>query len=829
MHKLFFFVFMLVAALLWSPDAVAQVPRAISFQGVLADAIGTPLPDGPHQIRIGIYYGASGGTALYTEQQNVTTSAGVFSMLIGTVTPLPTSLAFDRPYYLGISVDGAAEMAPRTMLTSVPYALYAARAIAADRAAVADSIAPGAGGVVGSVNGLDGDVLIQGAGGTTVTKNGGTIVITSSGGSVSGIAGVQNMDGSMSIADANGPVATIGVADNGIGQVKLQNDAVSTEKIQDGAVGNSKLRDNAVTTSKMFDNAVTESKLDNDAVSTPKLQDNAVSSGKIQAGAVTLDKIGTAGAQQGQVPMFKAGALAWSDLPVGGGSGLTLPYTDTIDAAWPAIFIHNFGGDGITAQAKGGRNGIRGMVSYGPGGSFYLDAGVAGYAEKGRGLGGTSKDGSGVEASSENGNAAKFSVSNPQNASSAVHAITMGSGQAVYAYRNNTSGETPAIEGISNSPAAYAAGVKGRTIATSNNGSFGVYGINEGSDADGAGVHGRHQGGGRGVWGHSDNGVGVYGSSEEEAGVVGVSTHGPGVRGVANTSSAGVVGESATSRPALQGTNSNGIAIEGMGNYAGIRGIGVAGAGIEGISTNGPGVSGIANSNAPGVRGSSSSSQAGVRGENAGSGPGVMASSGSGAGLWAFSSDGAGVHAYSGTDNIIEAYGAGGLAGNLRFRVLQDGNVRCDGAFTGGGADLAEAFAFEGAREEYEPGDVLVISADSDRKIMKSVAPNATSVAGVYATKPGVLLAPYGAEAELDHLIPMGVVGVIPTKVCGESGPIRRGDLLVTSSVPGHAMKAVPVMVGGVAVYPTGAVIGKALENFDGGERGVIEVLVNVK
>ena len=757
MHKLFFFALILLAALLWSPDAVAQVPRVISFQGVLADAIGTPLPDGPHQIRVGIYYGASGGTALYTELQNVTTSAGVFSMLIGTVTPLPASLTFDRPYHLGISVDGAAEMAPRTPLTSVPYALYSAKAIASDRAAVADSIAPGAGGVVGSLNGLDGDVLIQGAGGTTVTKNGGTIVITSSGGNVSGIAGVQNMDGSVSITDANGPVATIGVADNGIGQVKLQIDAVSTEKIQDAAVGNSKLQDNAVTTSKMFDNAVTESKLDNDAVSTPKLQDNAVSSGKIQAGAVTLDKIGTTGAQQGQVPMFNAGTLAWTDLPAGGGSGLTLPYTDTIDVMWPAIFIHNVGGDGITARAKEGRNGIRGMVSSGVGGSFYLDAGVAGYAEKGRGLGGTSKDGSGVEASSENGSAAKFSIINPPNASPAVSSITAGTGPAVYAYRNNTSGETPAVEGVSNSSAAYAAGIKGRAIATANNGSFGVYGINEGADADGAGVHGRHQGGGRGVWGHSDYGVGVQGSSDEDAGVEGTSTHGPGVRG------------------------------------------------------------------------SSSTSQAGVRGENTGSGPGLMASSGSGAGVWAYSTDGAGVYAYSGTDNIIEAYGAGGLVGNLRFRVLQDGNVRCDGAFTGGGADLAEAFAFEGAREEYEPGDVLVISAESDRRIMKSGTPNATSVAGVYATKPGVLLAPYGAEAELDHLIPMGVVGVIPTKVCGESGPIRRGDLLVTSSVPGRAMKAVPVMVGGVAVYPTGAVIGKALENFDGGERGLIEVLVNVK
>ena len=42
-------------------------------------------------------------------------------------------------------------------------------------------------------------------------------------------------------------------------------------------------------------------------------------------------------------------------------------------------------------------------------------------------------------------------------------------------------------------------------------------------------------------------------------------------------------------------------------------------------------------------------------------------------------------------------------------------------------------------------------------------------------------------------------------------------------------MKARPVILGGMEVYPTGAVIGKAMQNFDGPSNGVIEVLVNVK
>jgi hypothetical protein len=112
---------------------------------------------------------------------------------------------------------------------------------------------------------------------------------------------------------------------------------------------------------------------------------------------------------------------------------------------------------------------------------------------------------------------------------------------------------------------------------------------------------------------------------------------------------------------------------------------------------------------------------------------------------------------------------------------------------------------------------------------MRCSTPNSNAVVGVYASKPGVLLTPANAEDDISHLIPMGVIGIIPTKVCLENGPIRRGDMLVTSSTAGHAMKAVPVVVNGMEIYPTGAVLGKALQNFNSAENGIIEVLVNIK
>ncbi len=166
------------------------------------------------------------------------------------------------------------------------------------------------------------------------------------------------------------------------------------------------------------------------------------------------------------------------------------------------------------------------------------------------------------------------------------------------------------------------------------------------------------------------------------------------------------------------------------------------------------------------------------------------------------------------------------------FKVQTSGNVaRIDTTGRGffnngtqtGGADVAEAFEVEGDVSDYEPGDVLAISVQADRTVTLSTEAYSTLVAGVHATKPGVLLTERDVDACMADLVPMGVVGVIPTKVSGENGPIRRGDLLVSASLPGHAMK------GTDRSRMLGAVIGKALEDFDGDGAGLIKVMVNVK
>jgi trimeric autotransporter adhesin len=157
----------------------------------------------------------------------------------------------------------------------------------------------------------------------------------------------------------------------------------------------------------------------------------------------------------------------------------------------------------------------------------------------------------------------------------------------------------------------------------------------------------------------------------------------------------------------------------------------------------------------------------------------------------------------------------------IRFGLLGRGYF--NGGTQTGGADVAEAFQVEGRPSDYEPGDVLVISTRTDQRVERSQEPYSRLVVGVYATKPGVLLTERHIDANLDDTVPLGVVGVIPTKVTAENGRIRRGDLLVTARTPGHAMLADPERLR------IGTSLGKALEGFAGPGRGRIRVLVNVK
>ena len=72
-----------------------------------------------------------------------------------------------------------------------------------------------------------------------------------------------------------------------------------------------------------------------------------------------------------------------------------------------------------------------------------------------------------------------------------------------------------------------------------------------------------------------------------------------------------------------------------------------------------------------------------------------------------------------------------------------------------------------------------------------------------------------------EFLTYLGSVGVVPVKVSAENGPIRPGDLLVSSATPGYAMRAGPNP-------PQGTVLGKAMGKWDAG-LGVITMLATLQ
>lgn len=158
-----------------------------------------------------------------------------------------------------------------------------------------------------------------------------------------------------------------------------------------------------------------------------------------------------------------------------------------------------------------------------------------------------------------------------------------------------------------------------------------------------------------------------------------------------------------------------------------------------------------------------------------------------------------------------------------KARIDSSGKGFFDGGTQTGGADFAESVSVAGEKINYEPGDVLAIDTNSDRQLTLAKTTYSTLVAGIYSTKPGVTATPHTSEdPRLAFEVPVAIVGIVPCKVTNENGPIARGDLLVTSSTPGYAMR------GSDKTMLPGAVIGKALQPYSGA-KGKIEVLVTLR
>ena len=275
-----------------------------------------------------------------------------------------------------------------------------------------------------------------------------------------------------------------------------------------------------------------------------------------------------------------------------------------------------------------------------------------------------------------------------------------------------------------------------------------------------------------GIHGKGDA-VGVQGNGKGWHGVVGFSEGGFGVYGEGLTGGSGVVGKS-KGWHAVAGFSES--TTGGFGVYGE-----ATGSGVVGVSKTWHGVYGETPSTTGG---------AGVWGEHKGGGSGVVGISNSGAGV----------------------YGKGGrVAGFFEGDVEVTGDIRLTNA------DCAEDF-YVSEVALVEPGTVMVLG--EEEILLPSYQAYDKRVAGVISGagnyKPGIVL---DKQESQQRRLPVALLGKVFCKVDAQFGAIEVGDLLTTSSTPGHAMRADDQMKA------FGAVIGKALRPLKKGQ-GLIPILI---
>lgn len=153
------------------------------------------------------------------------------------------------------------------------------------------------------------------------------------------------------------------------------------------------------------------------------------------------------------------------------------------------------------------------------------------------------------------------------------------------------------------------------------------------------------------------------------------------------------------------------------------------------------------------------------------------------------------------------------------------GRVKCQVLEITGGSDIAEPYTIAPAGDlEARPGMVVCIDPNQIGKLRVSTGAYDTAVAGIVSGANGVgvglTLTQSGSVA--DGELPVAAAGRVWCYVDADAnGPVKAGDLLTTSSTPGHAMRA----DSGKA---NGAILGKAMSSLESG-RGMVLVLVGLQ
>ena len=156
------------------------------------------------------------------------------------------------------------------------------------------------------------------------------------------------------------------------------------------------------------------------------------------------------------------------------------------------------------------------------------------------------------------------------------------------------------------------------------------------------------------------------------------------------------------------------------------------------------------------------------------------------------------------------------VTGNLKI----EGSIDVTGNIKAKYQDVAE---WVESSQPLTAGTVVVLDSSKSNQVVASTQSYDSGVAGVISAQPGLELGERGEGRVL-----VATTGRVRVKVDASSGPIKIGDLLVTSDKEGFAMKSLPIDIGGARIHRPGTLIGKALEPLATGT-GEILVLLSLQ
>src|SRR5579883_204958 len=107
-----------------TPTANTDVPKTITYQGMVSNSDGTPIADGQYNITVTFYTDANGTNKVWQGTYPATVMKGVFNVVLGNgASPFTSTAMFNQQLWVGVKVNDGDEMRPLTQLSSAPSAL----------------------------------------------------------------------------------------------------------------------------------------------------------------------------------------------------------------------------------------------------------------------------------------------------------------------------------------------------------------------------------------------------------------------------------------------------------------------------------------------------------------------------------------------------------------------------------------------------------------------------------------------------------------------------------------------------------------------------------